>query len=88
MQKMAKDMYLIKKIEQSPFLRTIDTDGDESVRSRSVSGTTGETPGSVVKQPIIIDTTPAVGTVNVVDSPPEPGQDTSNLGKGCFIDSL
>ncbi|MGA1826105.1 MAG: C25 family cysteine peptidase [bacterium] len=69
-------------------LTSVDFDGDESVRSRSVRGRTGTIPGSEPKPPRPMDTSTPAGTVIVVKAPPKPPQDTSNLGKGCFIDSL
>ena len=69
-------------------LTSLDFDGDESVRSRSVRGTTGTIPGSEPKPDDPVDYSTWTNQIVVVDEPPEPGQDTSNLGKGCFIDSL
>ncbi|MGA1870719.1 MAG: hypothetical protein ACMUJM_19465 [bacterium] len=68
-------------------LTSVDFDGNESVRSRSVSGTTGTIPGSEPKPPDPWDIYIVKGMVNVVDGP-STSQDSSNLGKGCFIDNL
>ncbi|MGA1867666.1 MAG: DUF2341 domain-containing protein [bacterium] len=68
-------------------LTSVDFDGDESVRSRSVSGRTGTIPRSEPKQANPWDTYIVTGTVTIVDGP-STSQDSSNLGKGCFISTL